>query len=185
MRNSFAVNHLAAVSRSNHLVVYIYSMEELLAGSKKQRNEARWLSCKSSLEWLDLERMDIHTYRQTDRQRSKKRNKQTSLKIERHQPADEFVSNVKDLSARGERTSLSLSSSAKELKNAKTRVWVSGWCQDGHTSSRMITEVKHLKLNQFSVGWCLVGSGACCCGVIKAAQGHGKYGPWVWPQNPS
>ena len=32
-------------------------------------------------------------------------------------------------------------------------IWsVSGWCQDGNTSSRTITEVKHLELNQFSVG---------------------------------
>ena len=30
---------------------------------------------------------------------------------------------------------------------------VSGWCQDGNTSSRTITEVKHLELNQFSDGW--------------------------------
>ena len=29
---------------------------------------------------------------------------------------------------------------------------VSGWCQDGNTSSRTITEVKHLELNQFSDG---------------------------------
>ena len=29
---------------------------------------------------------------------------------------------------------------------------VSGWCQDGNTSSRTITEVKHLELNQFSGG---------------------------------
>ena len=29
---------------------------------------------------------------------------------------------------------------------------VSGWCQNGNTSSRAITEVKHLELNQFSDG---------------------------------
>ena len=29
---------------------------------------------------------------------------------------------------------------------------VSDWCQDGNTSSRMITEVKHLELDQFSDG---------------------------------
>ena len=30
---------------------------------------------------------------------------------------------------------------------------VSGWCEDGNTSSRTITEVKQLELNQFSFGW--------------------------------
>ena len=29
----------------------------------------------------------------------------------------------------------------------------SGWCQYGNTSSRMVTEVKHLELKQFSDGW--------------------------------
>ena len=32
------------------------------------------------------------------------------------------------------------------------RTFVSGWCQDGNTSSRAITEVKHLELNQSSEG---------------------------------
>ena len=41
----------------------------------------------------------------------------------------------------------------------------SGLCQDGNTSSRVITEVKHLGLNQFSVDqtfW----------GVVSAAVGR-------------
>ena len=46
---------------------------------------------------------------------------------------------------------------------------VSGGCQDGSTSSRMITQVKHLELNQFSVGRYLPGS--------MVAQGNGKFGP--------
>ena len=39
----------------------------------------------------------------------------------------------------------------------------SGLCQDGNTSSRVITEVKHLELNQFSVGSNFLRDGKCCC----------------------
>ena len=39
----------------------------------------------------------------------------------------------------------------------------SGLCQDGNTSSRVITEVKHLELNQFSVGSNFLRGGKCCC----------------------
>ena len=33
---------------------------------------------------------------------------------------------------------------------------VSDWCQDGYASSPMITEVKHLELNQFLECWVLL-----------------------------
>ena len=37
------------------------------------------------------------------------------------------------------------------------------------SSYHTITEVKHLELNQFSIGWYLLGSGECCCTrAIKA-----------------
>ena len=39
----------------------------------------------------------------------------------------------------------------------------SGLCQDGNTSSRVITEVTHLELNQFSVGSNFLRGGKCCC----------------------
>ena len=45
---------------------------------------------------------------------------------------------------------------------------VSGWCQDGNTSSRAITEVKHLDLNQSSGGQNFLRSGECCCRAIQA-----------------
>ena len=68
--------------------------------------------------------------------------------------------------------------------------FVSGWCQDGNTSSRTITEVKNLELNLPSVN-------TTFWGVVNAvveqsrrranriARGDGKFGPWGWPQNPS
>ena len=42
-----------------------------------------------------------------------------------------------------------------------------GLCQDGNTSSHTITEVKHLELNQFSDGSNSLGSGKCCCRMVR------------------
>ena len=43
---------------------------------------------------------------------------------------------------------------------------VGGWCQDGNTSSRVITEVKQFERNQSSDGYNFLGSGECCCRAI-------------------
>ena len=50
----------------------------------------------------------------------------------------------------------------------------SGSCQDGNTSSRVIAEVKHLELNQFSDGSNLLGSGKCCCKQVRDVPS-----PWL------
>ena len=62
---------------------------------------------------------------------------------------------------------------------------VSGWYQDGNTSSRTITEVKLLELSQFSVGWnFLVTVSAAVeqsnCKAKIVAHIDGKFGPWGW-----
>ena len=64
---------------------------------------------------------------------------------------------------------------------------VSGWCQDGYTSSRTITEVK-LSLAQPVSRWVKL-SGEWWVQfrheANMVAQGDGKFGPWGWPQDPS
>ena len=47
-----------------------------------------------------------------------------------------------------------------------SNTFVSGWCQDGNTSSCTITEVKHLELYQCSDGRNILGSGECGCRAI-------------------
>ena len=47
---------------------------------------------------------------------------------------------------------------------------VSDWSHDGNTSSPTVNEVKHLELNQFSVGWYLLGSGECCCRALGSLK---------------
>ena len=46
--------------------------------------------------------------------------------------------------------------SMKNIPNNSCNSIYRGWCQDGNTSSRKITEVKHLELNRFSNGKNLV-----------------------------
>ena len=52
---------------------------------------------------------------------------------------------------------------ADDLWKFMEQVDNSGLCQDGNTSSRTITEVKHLELNQLSDGRPLLESGECYC----------------------
>ena len=40
-------------------------------------------------------------------------------------------------------------------------------CHDGNTGSGTIIEFKHLELDQFSVGYYLLGSGECCSRAIN------------------
>ena len=51
----------------------------------------------------------------------------------------------------------------------------SGLCQDGNTSSRVITEVKHLELNQLSDGSNLLGSGKYCCRKVSIMGCHLRF----------
>ena len=53
-----------------------------------------------------------------------------------------------------------------------------------------ITEVKHVEINQFSVGWNLLGVGNAAieqisCKANMDGQGHGKFGPVADPNIPS
>ena len=55
-------------------------------------------------------------------------------------------------------------------------------CQDGNTSSRTITALKHLELNQFPVGYNLLESDACYCRAIVAYSQYDCSGRReIWP----
>ena len=78
-------------------------------------------------------------------------------------------------------------------KGVKLEKDVSGWCHDGSTSSRSITEVKHLELKQFSGGLYFLGNGefwVCFFTFVYQITPFGiKFALWVYlkkrAKNPS